>query len=549
LFFTKHAPDPFPGAPAFQPFDARRDGAAGDFRRDVLVRVEVLVGPPGCGKTQELLAEMAGVAGRYVFALPTTELVEEKLADLRREAEERGTEPMVRAVHSRAPGRTSVGVARAISEAVEELSLLPHVVLLVTHEGLMAADFSSAAATGWHARVDEVPSAAVAGELRIPSSGRFFEAVYDLAPVETKGRHRVSLSADAPGLADIMADDLVSGLAAFHKRAKSPQGVFVDVADWRDARDRGRAVKWWSAWTPADLAPFATATIAASGFFHSLTHLATRKWFADDVEFVRRDLGTAAPRRERRVVLRYFTRGHRASTEWWVPSGRGKADNPEQKREGKRCLAAVCRYLEGVANLGYWSGNEAVVSYFEERLPGEQVRPKVAGSNAYRHHTSCALVYSSKARPEDAILLDVFGLTREEVERAREREDIWQFAMRGAIREAEFDGTYEVYLYDRWQAEALAAMLREEGVADDIVVEAVEAAGILDVQRPRPGPKAGAKTAASGKTFEEREAERRAGDRLRKQRQRAKQREEKAAAGTLRARGRPRSASGAEARP
>ena len=209
----------------------------------------------------------------------------------------------------------------------------------------------------------------------------------------------------------------------------------------------------------------------------------------------------------------------------------------------------MCRHLEGVADLGYWSGNEAVVAYFEERLPGEQVRPKVAGSNAYRHHRSCALVYSSKARPEDAILLDVFGLTREEVERAREREDIWQFAMRGAIREAEFDGTYEVYLYDRWQAEALAAMLREEGVADDVVVEAVEEAGILDVQRPRPGPKAGAKAAASGKTFEEREAERREGDRLRKQRQRAKQREEKAAAGTLRARGRPRSAGGAEARP
>ncbi|HYI84158.1 MAG TPA: hypothetical protein VEX11_13220, partial [Acetobacteraceae bacterium] len=85
-----------------------------------------------------------------------------------------------------------------------------------------------------------------------------------------------------------MADDLVSGLAAFHKRAKSPQGVFVDVADWRDARDRGRAVRWWSAWTPAELAPFASAVIAASGFFHSLTHLATRKWSAADVEFVRR---------------------------------------------------------------------------------------------------------------------------------------------------------------------------------------------------------------------------------------------------------------------
>ena len=133
------------------------------------------------------------------------------------------------------------------------------------------------------------------------------------------------------------------------------------------------------------------------------------------------------------------------------------------------------------------------------------------------------------------------------MERACEREDIWQFAMRGAIREAEFDGTYEVYLYDRWQAEALAAMLREEGVADDIVVEAVEAAGILDVQRPRPGPKARVKVAASGQTFAEHEAERSEGDRLRKRRQRAKERAEKAAARILRRRGRPRATDGAAA--
>ena len=92
-------------------------------------------------------------------------------------------------------------------------------------------------------------------------------------------------------------------------------------------------------------------------------------------------------------------------------------------------------------------------------------------------------------------------------------------------------------------------MLRDEGVADNVVLEPVEEAGILDDRRPRPGPKAGVKAAASGKTFEQREAERREGDRLRKQRQRAKERAEKAAAGTLRGRGRPRSAGSAEARP
>ncbi len=239
----------------------------------------------------------------------------------------------------------------------------------------------------------------------------------------------------------------------------------------------------------------------------------------------------------------YYTRGHRASTEWWFPS------DPKKPREGKRCLAAVCRHLEGAHDLGYWSGNEAVVSYFEGRLDGEQVRPKVAGSNLYRRHTSCGFIYSSKARPEDAVLLDVFGLAREEVERAREREDIWQFVMRGAVRRSEFDGTYTVHRYDLWQAEALAAMLREEGIAEDVVLEPVVEAGILDVERPKPGPKEGAKAAASGKSFEEREAERREADRQRKQLQRERERVEKAAAGTLRGRGRPRRADGEEAIP
>ena len=225
----------------------------------------MLVGPPGCGKTNELLAEMAGVPGRYLFALPTTELIDEKLRDLIREAANLGTEPVVRAIHSRVAGRRSVSISREIAEAVEELSALPHVVLVVTHEGMMATDFTCAEGRGWNARIDEVPSATVAGEIRVPSSSRFFEASYGLSPVEGAEWHRVSPTADAPGLNDLRADDLMSGLAAFHKRAKSPEGVFVDVADWRDARDRSRAVRWWSAWTPAELAPFATSVIAASG--------------------------------------------------------------------------------------------------------------------------------------------------------------------------------------------------------------------------------------------------------------------------------------------
>ncbi len=132
-----------------------------------MIRVEVLVGPPGCGKTNELLFEMTTVPSRYVFALPTTELINEKLLDLHREAAKSGTEPVIRVIHSRVAGRRSLSVSREITDAIEECSPLRHVILVVTHEALMQTDFSCVAGKGWHVRIDEVPSAAIAGELLI----------------------------------------------------------------------------------------------------------------------------------------------------------------------------------------------------------------------------------------------------------------------------------------------------------------------------------------------------------------------------------------------
>jgi hypothetical protein len=503
-----------------------------------LFRVEVLVGPLGCGKTQELLAEMAGKPGRYLFALPTTELIDEKLRDLNREAADLGTEPVVRAIHSRVAGRRSVSISREIAEAVEEFSALPHIILVVTHEGMMATDFACAEGRGWNARIDEVPSATVAGEFRVPSSSRFFEAAYDLTPVEGAEWHRVSLKADSPTMADMMADDLVNGLTAFHKRAKSPQGVFVDVADWRDARDRSCAVRWWSAWTPAELAPFASVKIAASSFFESLTYRAALKTAEGEVEFVRRAVPTPGRTRRPTIRIRYFAERHVGSTEFW------------SKPEGRACLNKVGRHLGRRAKgLGFWSGNDIVLDYLAFWVPGQQVMARIAGSNSYRTLASCAYLYSAKATPEDRVLMEVFGLSREDILRAREVEDVWQFAMRGAVREARFRGTYTIYVYDRRQAEALAGLMRDNDIGAVPDPECVAEAGIAEVERPKSGPKPRQEAAGSGKSFGERKAERRAGDRERKRRQREKERTAKAAAGTLRGRGRPRKADGEAARP
>jgi hypothetical protein len=182
-------------------------------------------------------------------------------------------------------------------------------------------------------------------------------------------------------------------------------------------------------------------------------------------------------------------------------------------------------------------------------MPGQQVRARIAGSNNYRHMTSCAFLYSAKATPLDRVLMQVFGLTQQDILRARETEDMWQFVMRGAPREVEFRGIYTAYVYDRQQADTLARMMRDNDIGLVLDPECVVDAGIADVVRSKPGPKVGEKAKGAGRSFEERQEEKRADDRRRKAAQRDRERAAKEAAGTQRPRGRPRKAACAEARP
>ena len=89
--------------------------------------------------------------------------------------------------------------------------------------------------------------------------------------------------------------------------------------------------------------------------------------------------------------------------------------------------------------LGYWSGNEVVTDYFHGRLSGERCPPRPRAPTALMHHKSCAFIYSSKALESDKPLIKVFGLSLEEIERAREIEDIIQFVCRGDLRNPDFN--------------------------------------------------------------------------------------------------------------
>jgi hypothetical protein len=485
-------------------------------------------GPPGSRKTLTMLGRMLDQPGLYLLAAPRTELLDEHAEWLGNEARARGVTVRIEVVHAH-QGRPDV--PRRIADAAQRLSQEAHAILFVTHEALRSIDLSpfTQADAPWHVRIDEIPDALASGTFKAPASAQYLASVYDLAPTATEGWWRATLKPDAPAPAALMADTHLRDLVAFDKRARPHQGggVLVNVGDWRDATVKDRTVQWYSAWTPACLDGFASVEMAGANFWTSLCGLASQRLNAGQVVYVEERLGAGQRQGHPTVVLRYFTHGHAGSTKWWAEDA------------GNLCLNSVVRHLMTVRDLGYYSGNECVTSYFKGWLPhAVAVRPKQAGTNALIHHTSCAFIYSNKAQDADDPIRVALGFTADEIQRARETEDVIQFVMRGAVRDPAFTGTYTVYLYDRTQADAMADYLRANGVTDDVRIEGVEEAGILDAQRPASRREKAALEAEAG-SFAEREQARRDADKKRKRSKRAEQKAVKEANGTLPKRGRP----------
>jgi hypothetical protein len=263
--------------------------------------------------------------------------------------------------------------------------------------------------------------------------------------------------------------------------------------------------------------------IASSGYFSSLCHIATERFYAGQIEYEAENVRSARTGQPM-VRVHYYTRSHRGSTSYW------------KEGEGELCLEKVGRHLAGVQALGFWSANGLVQERFGLLLQGKRISPRQAGTNSYRHSTSCAVIYSNKSQSADEPILKVFGLTKDEIARAREIEDIQQFVMRGAIRSPEFGGEYDIYLYDLYQAEAVRDFLTKGGFAN-VRLEPVEEAGIMDVERPKAGRKP---VQVDERTKAERTAERRKKDAERKKRARSAERRKKERDGSLRPVGRPR---------
>lgn len=492
-----------------------------------LLNCTILSGPPGCGKSTAMIFEIATVPGRYVLAAPRIDLLEEHAARLRDLA--KGTALVVLVIHSRQSERA---VDRRLQKALDE-SADAHIVVLTTHEGLMG--LTSTDTEDWHVRIDELPETAIISDVvGLGASWPALRDRYDLVPASEAGWSRMVRRADVEplGLRQCLADVGATGLTKLHRLANSRgRSVEVNIGAWADAGVSGKVVQWRSIWTIASLRGCTSVKVAAAGYAGSIIGHATARAGGVHVEVV--DL-TARRTGQPRIRLHWYTRCPGSTTYWAT-------------HEGSACVAAIGKHLQRIGFRGYWMANKAAAPYLRHQFAGVEISPRSAGTNTLRGHVSCAAVYSSKATRADEAVMTALDLDRRAIQIAREDEDLAQAVTRGAIRDIDFSGVYDVHVYDEVQATSLRDRLLAGGY-DDVTLVPVPEAGIMDVVRPVT-PRGKQATEDAIETAAEREERLRLAELERGRRRRAKAKKAKEEAGTYKSRGRPKGSGSRSAAP
>lgn len=489
--------------------------------------LHVLTGAPGCGKTRQMLDEMIGEPGLYLLSSPRTALCDEQAEALRSRASAATIRVHIEAVHSDQPGQRG-SVARRVVDALRAARTnqeTNHAVIIITHDTLIGLDPAEVA--GWYVRLDEVPDTFASGSMRIPTSWSSLERHYALEAAADEAWARV---VPREGVARLkpthFIEDEARSLAQFHKAARtSNRMTVVNLATWADAARTRGAVNWWSVWSFSALAECASVRLTGASFHDSIAYHALRKFDGENVEVVVEEVGGDAQRATPSVTIYYYTK-HVGTTAWW------------QTQEGSFCLVEISEHLKRIGFTGFWAANDVAVPYFRHRFKGVECRPKLAGTNSLRHLDSCAIFYSSKAQLSDAASLEVLGIDNIDVRRAREEEDMYQFVLRGAIRDPAYSGAYDVHVYSRDQAEALASRLRNSGIAN-VALVGVSEVGVMNVERPV-SEQSDAAPEGGSLSPKDCAARRKAKERARGQRRRQKERDRAIAKGTYKGPGRPR---------
>lgn len=442
----------------------------------------------GAGKSYQAARRIIATPGRYIIVRDRVEAIAEYSRQLHDMANTAGVSIPIASITAEA----GQSVRLQVEDVPARYGDLPHVVVMITHKALMMCDFSGF--TGWSIIIDETPVILDRQDLQTSQSRAFFEANYQLDHL-TKGWSSVTLT-DAGWTispADLERDDLFRALKIFHQRVTSAsilpdkanrdmarrahddtasqRAVIGNLSSWSDMDD-GRKWSWCSVWSPMQLRAFDSVEVMANGFDKSITFDLLKRFNTgvtwEEVRLT--SLRTFAPRT---VRIRYYAEGHVASL-----SRFGSDD-------GAACLRAIAIHLSDRRQI--WMSNDRSADALAE-MGGQQLRPHQAGSNSYAGYHEATCIYAAKPSAETRSVLTLLGVEGDAWTRSYEHEAILQFCCRTSVRDPLSSETVTLTVYDRDQADYLAAYFGDQPHIT-VEMELVDL-GFAHDAGAAPGPKA-----------------------------------------------------------
>lgn len=425
----------------------------------------------GAGKTTWAVQHMGRTPGRYIYAVDRTEEFDRRHSLIAEEAAEAGRFIAIRSLSSKA-GNV---VSRDFPLMIERSSDEEHVVVIITHEAMKMVDHFVVEGRGWSIIIDEDPKVWSSGSFDLGASTPFWEATYNLEPF-AKGYSKLLAKADAPSSRDLAADDLTRPVAALHNRVQRG-GAVVNLEAWEELQHRQR-LTYFSIWDVTELAVYDRAVVLANSFTSLITYRLTTALHGN-VSWKPLSIGQGLVWKGRDLTINYVADDHRAGSTFF-----GETD------AGRRAVAAWSKWVRdnATADQHYWAVNKR---RGDLRLPGEQVSPKIAGSNKYRFLTECSVLYSAKASDaENKVFAAMTGglLDYEAVRRDREFEDLIQIVFRSSLRMPDDVRPVTVTVYDKEQATFLADYFRAAGFLFRTSLNFIDLG--LTYKKAKPGRKA-----------------------------------------------------------
>jgi hypothetical protein len=421
------------------------------------------------GKTEYACNLIASQPGKYLLAVDRREVIDTRIARINEKATAYDTYPVFRPIYSPDEGRFEngvIGVRRALREQPTKDNDTPHVVVICTHEALTSSDLSTY--EGWTLIIDESPNLWSFGEMACPASWIMLEHFFGLEPLGD-GWSKVTIKRDAPSPVECDQDSVISDeFVAIYRRWESNRPV-VKLESWQDAAD-GRTFSWHSVWDASKLTPFRRVLILANCFDDSITYKLLSHADCKLVPFAISDNRVWLPRT---IRIRYFAQQHRAGTGFWTNKGDPSGALALSK-------AGTWTWDNTDPENHIWSCNlKATLN-----LPGQKLRPKVSGADEYKQFSCATFLYSAKPTRAEEEAFAQFGISRADVIRARESEDLVQFLGRTCWRIPDDTREIDFRVYDYWQALFLRDFIQNSGRPFSVVLEYVEEAKV-DEHKPK----------------------------------------------------------------